>query len=216
MYVKLSDASVVKKGKAWYQRHINDPYVKEAQAKGYRSRAVFKLMELQKNHHFLKPGQIVVDLGAAPGGWSAFAAQSVQPGGQVIAIDLLPMDPIDSVAFIQADFASPEGFEQLTTLLPTPKVDGVISDMAPNLSGIAISDQLRSIQLAAAAFEFAQRHVQPEGYFVTKLFQGQGFDAFVKELRQVFKKVQIIKPDASRNNSREVYLFARSFRAILD
>lgn len=206
---------MVKKGKAWYQRHINDPYVKEAQAKGYRSRAVFKLIELQETHHFLQPGQVVVDLGAAPGGWSAFAAKSVMPGGQVIAIDLLPMEPIAGVTFLQADFSSPEGFGQLQKLLPRPQVDGVISDMAPNLSGIAISDQLRSIQLAHAALEFAKCHLHQEGYFVTKLFQGQGFDAFVKEMKTVFKKVQIIKPDASRNNSREVYLFASAFRAIL-
>ena len=208
--------SVVKKGKAWYQRHINDPYVKEAQAKGYRSRAVFKLLEMNDEHHFFKKGHWVVDLGAAPGGWSEVALQQVGTDGGVVAIDLLPMEPIQGVTCLQADFASSEGQDLLLSVLDGRVLDGVISDMAPNLSGIAVADQLRSIGLAQAALEFAKTHLQPEGYFVVKLFQGQGFDQFVKAVRLCFKKVVISKPKASRNNSREVYLFARSFRAIIE
>lgn len=197
----------------WLKEHFSDPYVREAQRRGLRSRAVFKLEEIDGRDQLLARGQCVVDLGAAPGGWSEYAAARVAPTGQVIAIDLLDMLPVPGVTFIQADFASDEGLEQLDAALGGNGVDLVLSDMAPNLSGQKAVDQPRSMFLAELALDFCHERLNPGGGLLVKVFQGQGFDELLKAMRERFVKVQSRKPEASRNRSREVYLLARGFRA---
>ena len=199
-----------KSSRRWLEAHFDDPYVKQAQHEGLRSRAVFKLSELDEKYGLIRPGQIVVDLGAAPGGWSEYAAPRVQPGGRVIALDILEMEPLKDVEFIHGDFTEQPALDELETLLAHAKVDLVMSDMAPNISGVAASDQARAMYLAELAFDFAKDHLKPGGNLLVKMFQGEGFDAFVKDLRPSFAKVQIRKPKASRPKSREVYLLARS------
>jgi 23S rRNA (uridine2552-2'-O)-methyltransferase len=192
----------------WLKEHFSDTYVKQAQQAGYRSRAVYKLQELQERDKLFRFGMTVVDLGAAPGGWSQLLIEYVGSKGRVVALDILPMDPIPGVDFIQGDFTEEES---ATTLLERlgAKVDWVISDMAPNLSGVDSVDQPRSIYLAELALDFALQVLAPEGGFLVKVFQGDGFDPFLKQVREHFKKVLIRKPKASRGRSREVYILAR-------
>lgn len=194
------------------QRHFDDPYVKQAQQAGYRSRAVFKLQEIQEKDRLLKPGQVVVDLGAAPGGWCQIAESIVGPKGQVFALDILAMEPLPNVHFIQGDFTEEAVYQQLMQALDGRPVDLVISDMAPNISGMKAVDQPRAMYLAELALDFAQAVLKPSGEFVCKVFQGAGFDEYMKLLRASFAKVLVRKPHASRPKSREVYLVAKGFR----
>ena len=193
----------------WLSRQASDPYVKQARSRGYRARAAFKLVELDERDRFLRAGQKVVDLGAAPGSWAQVAAERTGPQGRVVALDILPMDALDGVEFIQGDFRDAEEQAQLEALVGE-KVDLVLSDMAPNISGIAASDQARSMDLAELALEFACEWLEPGGVFVVKLFQGEGFDEFVRTARARFDRVRVRKPAASRKQSREVYLVADS------
>ncbi len=198
-----------KSSKRWLEEHFDDQYVKQAQDEGLRSRAVFKLRELDEKYGLLRPGLLVIDLGAAPGGWSQEAAPAVGDRGRVIALDILPMDPIPGVEFIEGDFTEEEALHALEDRLAGQKADLVMSDMAPNISGIAASDQARAMYLAELALDLALTHLKPGGDFLVKMFQGVGFDGFVQQCRQLFGKVLIRKPGASRPRSREVYVLAR-------
>jgi 23S rRNA (uridine2552-2'-O)-methyltransferase len=205
----------VKKSKSsrrWLDRHFNDAYVKQAQREGYRSRAVYKLLEIQERDRILKPGQVVVDLGAAPGGWSQLARDLVEPGGKVIALDLLAMEPLPEVEFIQGDFREEAVLHRLRELLEGRSVDLVISDMAPNVTGMAAVDQPRAMYLCELALDFAREVLKPGGGMVVKVFQGEGFEHYLKAMRTAFAKVVIRKPRASRSSSREVYLVAGNFK----
>lgn len=195
----------------WLDRHFNDAYVKRAQAEGYRSRATFKLLEIQEKDHLFVPGQVVVDLGAAPGGWSQAAAKLVGGNGKVFALDILPMEPLPGVEFIQGDFREDASVEQLRNLLAGRPVDLVISDMAPNVSGMSAVDQPRAMYLCELALDYAREVLRPGGSFVVKVFQGEGFDQYVRDLRSDFAKVVTRKPAASRSQSREVYLVASRY-----
>lgn len=196
----------------WLEAHRHDEYVRRAQSEGWRSRAVFKLSELQKRHGLIRPGMNIVDLGAAPGGWSQFAARCLNGKGRVIAVDLLPMEPLPSVTFIQGDFRENSVLEQVTDALTGRRVDLVMSDMAPNISGVTAVDQPRAMHLAELAVEFAREHLSPKGSLLSKVFQGEGFDALIRAVREDFEEVRIRKPKASRPHSREVYLLARNYR----
>lgn len=198
-----------KSSRRWLAEHFEDPYVKQAQQRGLRSRAAFKLLELQEKFRLIRPGMTVIDLGAAPGGWCQAAHPLVAPGGRVIALDLLPMDPVEGVEFILGDFTGDEAVLKLERALGGAAVDLVLSDMAPNMSGMATVDQARVMYLAELTLEFARAHLKPGGDLVVKLFQGTDFDAFVREVRSLFAKVQVVKPKASRPRSKEVYLLAR-------
>lgn len=193
----------------WLNEHFSDPYVKRSQQAGLRSRAFFKLEELQERDKIFRPGMTVIDLGAAPGGWSQYLKNCLGPRGKVIALDILPMDHLPHVEFIQGDFTEEKTLAVLKEKLQDAQVDWVISDMAPNLSGIASADQARSIELAELALAFALDVLPPKGGFLVKSFQGSGFDEFLLSIRQSFKRVSIRKPKASRDRSREVYLLAR-------
>ncbi|NJN47102.1 MAG: 23S rRNA (uridine(2552)-2'-O)-methyltransferase RlmE [Candidatus Competibacteraceae bacterium] len=193
------------------KEHFSDPYVQQAQQQGYRSRAVFKLKEIQDKDRLLKPGMTVIDLGAAPGGWSQLAAQLVGRKGRIIALDRLPMDPLDGVEFIQGDFHDLDSYDQLLQRLDGRTVDLVISDMAPNISGIKAADQAGSVYLAELAFDFAKQCLRQGGDLLVKVFQGQGFDPLLKELRRHFATVVSRKPRSSRPRSAEVYLLARNY-----
>ncbi|MCG6874871.1 MAG: RlmE family RNA methyltransferase [Betaproteobacteria bacterium] len=195
--------------KTWMQEHVSDPYVKRAQAQGLRSRAAFKLLELDAKDHLFSPGQTVVDLGAAPGSWSEVALRQVGSGGKVIAIDLLEMAPLEGVTFVQGDFGDPAALAQLEGALDGSGVDLVLSDMAPNITGVSVTDQARSLQLAELAAEFALAHLNPGGVLLVKVFQGAGFPEFLTWLRRAFESVASRKPGASRDRSREMYLLAR-------
>ncbi|MBX3700892.1 MAG: 23S rRNA (uridine(2552)-2'-O)-methyltransferase RlmE [Dokdonella sp.] len=192
----------------WLKEHFNDPYVKRAQAEGWRSRAVFKLEELIERDQLLRPGMVVVDLGAAPGGWSQVARERLGDRGRVIALDILPMQGIGGVDFIHGDFREEAVLSELEQRLAGAPVDLVLSDMAPNMSGVAAVDQPRSMHLVELAEEFAARHLRPGGAFLTKVFQGEGFDEFVRRLRGAYARVSIRKPKASRARSPEVYALA--------
>jgi len=194
------------------QEHLSDAFVKEAKAQGYRSRAAFKLLALDEKDRLLRPGMTVVDLGAAPGGWSQVAAERVGAGGRVIALDLLPMDPIAGVTFIQGDFTEQLALERLEAAIGGRPVDLVLSDMAPNMSGVRSVDQARSIYLLELALDLAERVLAAEGGLVVKAFQGEGFDDFLRRLRQGFQRVVVRKPPASRARSRELYLVAKGRR----
>lgn len=198
--------------KAWLREHREDEYVQRAQREGYRSRASYKLLELQERDRLLRPGMTVVDLGSAPGGWSQISARLVGHRGRVIASDILPMDSLAGVTFIQGDFTEDDIFEQICSELGERGVDLVISDMAPNISGMAAVDQPRSMYLVELALDFALRTLKPDGGFVTKVFQGEGFDELLKEARGHFARVLTRKPAASRPRSREVYLVASGKR----
>lgn len=179
---------------------------------GLRSRAAFKLLELQEKYHLLRPGMVVVDLGAAPGGWSQVVRPLVGEAGRVLALDILEMDPVPGVEFIQGDFTEDEPLQSLEQALAGRPVDLVLSDMAPNMSGMATIDQAKAMYLAELALEFVKDHLKPGGDYVVKLFQGADFDDYVRQVRSLFDKVQVRKPKASRPRSREVYLLARGFR----
>jgi len=189
--------------------HFDDHYVKMAQQKGLRSRSAFKLLELQEKYGLVKPGMVVVDLGAAPGGWCQVVCPLVGKSGRVLALDILEMEPIGGVDFILGDFTEEESLQALERALGSRKVDLVLSDMAPNMSGMSTIDQAKAMYLAELALEFVRSHLKPGGDFVVKLFQGADFDAYVREVRSLFNKVQVRKPKASRPRSREVYLLAR-------
>jgi 23S rRNA (uridine2552-2'-O)-methyltransferase len=195
-----------KTSKQWMKEHVNDPYVQLAQKEGYRSRAAYKLLEIDERDHLLKPGMVVVDLGATPGGWSQVAGNKVGDGGKVIALDLLPLQPLARVQFIQGDFREDSVLAQLEAALAGQKIGLVISDMAPNISGIDSADQARAIHLAELALEFAVQHLKPGGAFLVKVFQGSGFEAYMKAMRDHFGRVVSRKPKASRDRSSEVYL----------
>ena len=198
---------------AWLREHVNDTYVQRAKAEGYRSRASFKLMEIDDRDHLIRSGEIVVDLGATPGGWSQVAAKRMHGKGRVIALDLLEMNPLHGVDFIQGDFREEDVLRQLETKLAGEKLGLVLSDMAPNMSGILLSDQARVMHLAELGLEFSRNWLKPDGAFLVKVFQGYGFDDFVREMRLVFKTVASRKPDASRDRSAEVYLLGRSLKS---
>ncbi len=201
-----------KSSREWLDRHLNDEYVKKAQVEGYRSRAVYKLLEIQNRDHLIQPGDVVVDLGAAPGGWSQVVHKIVTPKGAVFALDILPMEAIDGVTFIEGDFREQQPFDKLREALNGRDVDLVISDMAPNLSGMATVDQPRVIYLCELALDFAVQTLKPGGDFLTKIFQGEGFDAYMRQLREKFAGVMVRKPQSSRSKSSEVYLIGRDFR----
>jgi 23S rRNA (uridine2552-2'-O)-methyltransferase len=201
-----------KTSKQWMNRHVNDEYVKRSVKDGYRSRAVYKLLELDDSKHFLKPGQLVIDLGAAPGGWSQVASQRVGEKGQVIGIDLLPIDPLPDVIFLEGDFREEKALKELTGAMQGRQADLVLSDMAPNMSGMSAVDQPRAIYLCELALDFCLNHLKPGGGFVAKVFQGEGFQEFLAQTREHFDKVGMKKPKASRPNSREMYLVADGFK----
>jgi 23S rRNA (uridine2552-2'-O)-methyltransferase len=193
--------------------HINDPYVREATRSGYRSRAAYKLIEIAEKDRLLRPGMTVVDLGAAPGSWSQVLARSVGPGGRLIAIDLLPVDPIAGVSMIQGDFREDSALEELKTALRGAQVDLVVSDMSPNLSGVSDADQARSIYLCELALDFACKHLKQNGVFLVKVFQGAGYPEFLGAMRSTFTSVVSRKPAASRDQSSEMYLLGRGLKA---
>ena len=196
----------------WLNEHFNDPYVRRAHVEGMRSRAAYKLEELLERDLILRPGMVVVDLGAAPGGWSQVAQEWLKGKGRVIALDILEMNPLPGVEFIHGDFTKDEVLAQLEQTLGDAKVDLVMSDMAPNMSGVASVDQARSMLLAELALDFARAHLRRGGGYLTKLFQGEGFDAYIKSMRATFDKVQLRKPKASRGRSREVYALGTGFK----
>ena len=196
----------------WLKEHFDDVWVKKSQEDGYRSRASYKLVELDKKDKLFRPGQLVVDLGAAPGGWSQVAVERVGDKGVVIASDILPMDPIAGVDFVQGDFTEDEVFERLLELLGDRQADVVISDMAPNMSGMAAVDIPRAMGLVELALDMARQVLRPGGVFVAKVFQGEGFDALLADMRGSFKTVVSRKPDSSRARSREIYLVGKGFK----
>lgn len=196
----------------WLKRHVNDPYVKQAQKDGYRSRASYKLLEVQEKYKLIRPGMSVVDLGAAPGGWSQVTSRLIGGQGRLIASDILEMDSIPDVTFIQGDFTQDEVLGQILEAVGNSQVDLVISDMAPNMSGTPEVDMPKAMFLCELALDLAARILKPGGNFVIKVFQGEGFDAYVKDARQKFDKVQMIKPDSSRGSSREQYMLAWGYR----
>lgn len=196
----------------WLQEHVNDPYVKQAQKDGYRSRASYKLLELNERDKLIRPGMLILDLGSAPGGWSQVAGRLVGDKGRVLATDILPMDAIRNVDFIQGDFTEETVFNQILDSLNGAKPDLIISDIAPNISGIDSADQASSVYLVELALDMARRVLKSKGNFVAKVFQGVGSEAYLKELRSSFEKVMIRKPDASRRRSREIYVVAKGFK----
>jgi 23S rRNA (uridine2552-2'-O)-methyltransferase len=198
-----------KSGSAWMHEHVTDPYVKKAQQDGYRSRAAYKLLEIDKRDHLLRPGMTVVDLGAAPGSWCQLAVQKMKQQGRVLAIDLLPMAPMPGVDSLEGDFTEPEALAWLEEKLQSGRVDLVLSDMAPNISGVMLSDQARHYHLCELALDFAVNWLKPDGAFLVKVFQGVGFEDFRSQMKQAFEQVIIRKPDASRDRSTEVYLLGR-------
>lgn len=202
-----------KSSKRWLEEHFSDPFVKKAQQEGYRSRSAYKLLEIQNKDKIFKKGMTIVDLGAAPGGWSQAAAKIIGAQGNVFALDILPMDPLEKVQFIQTDFTEEPAFQALLALMQGQLAHVVLSDMAPNMSGIAVSDQAKSMYLAELALEFAQKVLCEEGAFLVKTFQGEGFDAYLKSLRQRFSRVKIRKPSASRGRSKEIYLLAEGYKS---
>ena len=200
-------------GKAWMQEHVNDHWVKEAQRRGYRSRAAFKLLELAERDGLLRPGMTVVDLGAAPGSWTQVLRERVGDRGTIVAIDLLEMTPVAGVKVVQADFREDSALAALAEALGGRKADLVLSDMAPNLSGVESADQARAIHLGELALEFAVLWLQPGGDLVVKMFQGEGFQEFQRAMQGHFDKVYVRKPKASRDRSREVFLVGKRIRA---
>jgi 23S rRNA (uridine2552-2'-O)-methyltransferase len=195
----------------WLHEHVNDPYVKQAQKDGYRSRASYKLLQLNEKDKLLRPGMLIVDLGAAPGGWSQVAGRLVGGKGRVLATDILTMDPLPNVDFIQGDFTEEAVLSQILTHLAGRKPELILCDMAPNISGVDSADQASSMHLVEIALDFARQVLEAGGGFVTKVFQGAGSDAYLKDVRTSFEKVLIRKPAASRPRSREVYVVAKGF-----
>jgi 23S rRNA (uridine2552-2'-O)-methyltransferase len=201
------------KNRDWIKQHINDPYVKQSQKDGYRTRASYKLLEIVEKERMIRPGMTVVDLGSAPGGWSQVASRLVGHEGRLHALDILPMDPIAGVDFIQGDFTEQNIFDDLLLLIGNRPVDLVISDMAPNLTGSKAVDQPAMIYLAELAIDLTVQVLKPEGIFISKVFQGEGFDQFVRHVRKLFNSVSMKKPEASRAKSREVYLVAKGLKS---
>jgi 23S rRNA (uridine2552-2'-O)-methyltransferase len=201
-----------KTSRSWMQRHVADPFVRRARAEGYRSRAAFKLLEIAARDRLFAAGQVVVDLGAAPGGWSQVVAEHTGPGGRVVAIDLLDMAPLPGVTFVRGDFTAETVRRELERVLGGRPVDLVLSDLSPNLSGVAATDSARSIALAEDAVEFAAAHLKPGGALLVKTFQGAGFPALLRQVRERFTQVASRKPEASRARSSEMYLLARGPR----
>ncbi len=201
-----------KTSKKWLDEHVNDPYVKQAQIDGYRSRASYKLIEINDKDKLIKPGHTVMDLGSAPGGWSQIVAPIVGDKGRVIASDILPMDSIIGVDFIQGDFTEEAVYNQILEVLGGQPVDVVVSDMAPNMSGVNTTDQYASMYLVELALDMARNVLKKEGSFCAKVFQGVGYDEYVKDVKSAFKQVLVRKPAASRPRSREVYLVAKGFK----
>ena len=201
-----------KSSSRWLREHFDDVYVKRAQAEGMRSRAAFKLEELLDRDKLLKPGMTVVDLGAAPGGWSQLVRRELGDAGRIVALDILPMQGIGGVDFIEGDFREDEVLKQLEDALDGAQVDLVLSDMAPNMSGVAVTDQIRAMHLAELALDFCRGQLKPGGAFLIKLFQGAGFDDYLRDLRASFQRVTMRKPKASRARSRETYALATGFR----
>jgi 23S rRNA (uridine2552-2'-O)-methyltransferase len=203
---------MAKTSKAWMREHVTDPYVKRANAEGFRSRAAYKLQQIDAKDKLLRPGMTVVDLGAAPGGWSQVAAKAVGRTGRVIALDLLEMAQVPGVTVICGDFQEQSVLEEVESALQGQAVDLVLSDMAPNISGIASADQARAIGLAELALEFALKHLKPQGNFLVKSFHGAGYDGLVTTLRRSFQQVYTRKPDASRSRSSEVFLLGKGLK----
>jgi 23S rRNA (uridine2552-2'-O)-methyltransferase len=198
----------------WLREHFADPFVQRAQSEGWRSRAVFKLEEIDRRAKLLKPGAVCLDLGAAPGAWSQYAARRVGAGGRVVATDILPMPELPGVEFVQGDFREPELFDRVLGLLPGRQVDVLLSDMAPNLSGVDVIDQPRAIYLAELALEMAGHVLKPGGHALIKVFQGSGFVVLLQGARGRFDRVKLLKPQASRARSPEMYLLAMQFRLV--
>jgi 23S rRNA (uridine2552-2'-O)-methyltransferase len=196
----------------WLQEHVSDPYVKQAQKDGYRSRSSYKLIELNEKDRLIRPGMLIMDLGSAPGGWSQVAGKLVGEKGRVLATDILPMDAVKNVDFIQGDFTDEAVVNQILEALNGAKPDLIISDIAPNITGIESADQGTSIYLVELALDMVRRVLKPKGNFLVKVFQGTGSDAYLKDVRTSFEKVSVRKPKASRPRSREVYVVARGFK----
>ena len=208
----------LRSNRAWIERHINDPFVKKSRQEGYRARSVYKLTELDDKEHLFKPGMTVVDLGSAPGSWTQIVRERLSDKdgnlvGRIIAMDILPMEPVDGAIFLQGDFREQEVADKLAEILDGGKVDVVISDMAPNLSGVAMVDAGASMLLNELALEFALEHLKPNGVFVTKSFQGSGYSQFIEACKKSFKSVAQRKPEASRDTSPEMYVVARNLKA---
>ena len=202
---------MAKSSRRWVQEHARDPYVRQARQSQYRSRAVYKLMEIDKQDHLFHRGQTVIDLGAAPGSWSQFASERVSAQGKVIAVDILPMDPVPDVLFIRGDFTEQQTADDCHRWLSGARVDLVISDMAPNISGIRHTDQARTMYLAELVFEFACTVLKPEGNLLVKVFQGADIEPYRRRLVEVFQRVKHRKPKASRDSSREFYMLAQGY-----
>lgn len=200
-----------KSSKRWLDEHFNDVYVKKAQAEGYRSRAVYKLKEVDDKEMLLKPGMTVVDLGAAPGGWTQYVSEKLQGRGLIVALDILPMDALPDVTFIHGDFREDAVLQELINLIPERSLDLLLSDMAPNMSGTNAIDIPRAMYLVELAFDFAEKMLKPGGTMLVKIFHGAGFDDLVKQARASFEKVVIRKPSASRSRSKETYLLAKGY-----
>jgi 23S rRNA (uridine2552-2'-O)-methyltransferase len=211
----MSRKSRSKSSRRWLNEHFDDTFVKQAQQQGYRSRAAFKLLEIHQKDRLMKPGEVVIDLGAAPGGWSQVAAQLVGSAGKVIALDILPMDPITGVMCLQGDFTEQTVLDHLLEVIGQEKAGLVLSDMAPNISGIKAVDQPKAVYLAELAVDLAQKVLDNDGDLLIKVFHGEGFDELLQQLRSLFRKVIIRKPQASRSRSSEVYVMARGFRSAL-
>jgi 23S rRNA (uridine2552-2'-O)-methyltransferase len=222
MKVKTQSKKV---NKAWLNDHINDTYVKLAKKEGYRARAAYKLKEIDETFALIKPGHLVVDLGSAPGAWSQYVRRKLSPktattggaavgelNGHIIALDILPMEPVEGVVFLQGDFREPEMLQKLADAMQTRQADVVVSDMAPNLSGIASADAARIIELIELAVEFSQAHMKPEGALVVKVFHGEAYNEIVKLFKQTFQVVKPIKPKASRSESSETFLVGRGLK----
>jgi 23S rRNA (uridine2552-2'-O)-methyltransferase len=201
-----------KSSASWLSRHLSDPFVKQAQKDGYRSRSAYKLIELNEKDRLIRPGMRVLDLGSAPGGWSQVAGRLIGAKGRILATDILPMDALTNVDFIQGDFTADETLEQLLAWVGGGKFDLIISDIAPNITGISSADQASSIYFLELALDTVRKTLKPGATFVAKMFQGAGSDQYLKELRNHFEKVLIRKPAASRKESREVYLVAKGFK----
>lgn len=209
----------LRSNRAWIERHINDPFVKKSRQEGYRARSVYKLTELDDREHLFRPGMTVVDLGSAPGSWTQIVRERLSDKdgnlvGRIIAMDILPMEPVDGAIFLQGDFREQSVADKLAELLDGEGVDVVISDMAPNLSGVAMVDANASILLNELALEFALEHLKPEGVFVTKSFQGSGYSQFIEACKKRFKSVAQRKPEASRDSSPEMYVVAKGLKPV--
>ena len=202
-----------KSSNRWLEEHVNDPYVKKAQVDGYRSRASYKLLELIDKDRLLRPGMTVLDLGSTPGGWSQVVAPLLGKQGKTIASDILPMDPIPDVVFIEGDFTEQEVFDAILAQLDNDKADLVMSDMAPNISGVDAADQAASMYLVELALDMAIAVLKPGANYVAKVFHGEGYDQYLKDMREHFNKVVVRKPDASRSRSREVYVVGKGFKS---